>query len=103
MTETVGVRLHSDLIRAINEISNEEKAERSVILRKLLEKGINHWKLEKALTAYSKKTVTLWKAAEIAGVPIWEMLDILEMKMIPFNYDVDELTRYVREKYGKVI
>jgi len=40
---------------------------------------------------YRDGTVTLSRAAEIAGISIWEMIDVLGKRKIILQYDVEDL------------
>jgi len=45
---------------------------------------------EEALKLYSEGRVSLWRAAEMAGLSLWEMLDKAREKMIPVKYDIED-------------
>lgn len=46
--------------------------------------------LEKVLTLYVSKHVSLSKAAELAGMTIWEFIDILKNHQIPWGEYAEE-------------
>ncbi len=101
MTEvTVAARVPKELNRIINEISAEEKVDRSTIVRKLLDMGAREWRVQTALDKYEQGTVTLPKAASIAGLTIYEMIDLLEEKRIPYRYDISDLEDHVKQRNG---
>ncbi|MBD3231024.1 MAG: hypothetical protein GF329_22785 [Candidatus Lokiarchaeota archaeon] len=91
MGKTYTSRLPDEMAKDIEEIVEIEKLDRSSIIRRLLDKGINQWKEEYALKLYQNKKISLGKAAEICSLSIWEFLDKLAEKKIPLNYDVDDL------------
>ncbi len=86
MTEIVSTRVPDDMAKDLSEIEKEEKADRATVVRKLLAKSIAEWKVEKALALYSQGKVTLWKAARIADVSLWEMMEKVKEKEIPIQY-----------------
>ncbi len=90
MTETVSTRIPKDMAKDLREIEMEEKADRATVIRKLLAKAIAEWKLEKALRLFRDGKVTLWKAAEIAGLSLWEMIEIIGERKIPFSYTYED-------------
>ena len=49
-----------------------------------------------AIELYREGKVSLGKAAEIAGVSKWEMMEILASKNIPIQYDVKDLERDIK-------
>lgn len=65
--------------------------QRFINITKIIEEGLDAWKMNKALGMYRAQKVTLWKAAEIAGVTLAEMLVELPKRWIVFQYDLDEL------------
>ena len=57
--------------------------------------GIRERLKEIALEKYRNKEITLEKAAEIADVSVWEMMELLEERDIPYNLDVDAVIESV--------
>ena len=49
-----------------------------------------------AIELYRERKVSLGKAAEIAGVSKWEMMEILASKNIPIHYDVEDLEKDIK-------
>ncbi len=89
-TEVISARLSRQRIKLIEEIAQEEKVDKSTILDRALEHYTKEWTLQRALELYRNGTVTLSRAAEIAGVSIWEMIDMLEKKKIVLQYDTED-------------
>ena len=90
-TEVMSARLPKERVDLIEEIAREEKVDKSTILDRALDHYIREWKLQRAIESYREATATLPRAAEIAGLSIWEMLDILEKRKIQPQYDIEEL------------
>ncbi len=72
---TVAARVSPELERIIAEVAEIEGVDRSTALRKLVQKGAREWRKERALELLKRGEVSLWKASEIAGVTLWEMVD----------------------------
>jgi predicted HTH domain antitoxin len=89
MTEIVSTRVTDDMAKDLEEIEQEEHTDRATIVRKLLAQAIAERKLKKALALYCAGKVTLWKAADIAGLSLWEMMEIVEKRKIPSQYDFE--------------
>jgi len=89
-SEVISARLSKERIRLIEEIAREEKVDKSTILDRALEYYTREWKLVKALESYREGLVTLSRAAEIAGISVWEMIDILAKRKIPPQYDIED-------------
>lgn len=101
MTEvTVAARVSKEVSDLINEISAEEKVDRSTVVRRLLDMGARDWRVQTALDKYGQGSVTLLKAAEIAGISIYEMIALLEEREMPYRYDISDLEEYVNRRYG---
>ena len=91
MKDIVSVRLPRDKVKLVEKIAREEKVDKSTILERAIESYIHEWLLRKALDLYSSGQVTLSRAAEIAGITIWEMMDELAKRRISAQYDVEDL------------
>jgi predicted HTH domain antitoxin len=90
MAEVVSTRVPEDMARDLVEIEKEEQSDRATVVRKLLSKAISQWKLERALSLYGDGKITLWKAALIAGLSLWEMVEIVRKRKIPVRYAFDD-------------
>lgn len=99
MTEIISTRVPEDMAKDIEEIEKEEKADRATVVRKLLAKAIADRKLERALALYSSGKVTLWKASKIAGLSLWEMMEIVRQRKISFQYSYEDF----REDFEKAL
>jgi predicted HTH domain antitoxin len=89
--EVISARLPKERIRLIEKIAQEEKVDKSTILYRALEHYTKEWTLQKAVELYRDGTITLSRAAEIAGISIWEMIDVLGKRKIILQYDVEDL------------
>jgi len=89
-SEVISARLPKDRIKLIEEIAHEEKVDKSTILDRALEHYTREWSLKKALELYRNGTITLSRAAEIAGLSIWEIIDTLEKRKIVLQYDAED-------------
>jgi len=57
-------------------------------------------RIKTALDRYGQGSITLLKAAEIAGTNIYEMIALLEERRIPYRYDISDQEDYVKRHYG---
>jgi predicted HTH domain antitoxin len=55
-----------------------------------LEFYAREWKLKKAVELYREGLVTLSRAAEIAEVSVWEIIDILTQKRVTLQYSIED-------------
>ncbi len=100
-SRAVTTRLKMELLKAIQEIAEEQSIDRSSAIQRLLEIGLREYKMEKALNLYRDGKVTLWKAAESAGVTLREMMEAIKARDIPYQYDFEALEEYVDELLAK--
>ncbi|MEM3484919.1 MAG: UPF0175 family protein [Candidatus Methanomethyliaceae archaeon] len=91
LSEVISARLPKERVRLVEEIAKEEKVDKSTILERALEHYTREWKLMKAVELYRDGRVTLSRASEIAGVSVWEMIDVLAQKKVTLQYSVEDL------------
>ncbi len=60
-------------------------------MRRLLSKAVQDWQIDHALEQYKDGKITIGRAAQMAGVPLREMIAIAAKKGIPFQYNLDDL------------
>jgi len=80
MAEIVSVRIGEELEKDILKVEKKLLVDRSEIIRRLLTAAIKEWKLQNALEELTAHKISLGKAAEIANVSIWEMIEITKKK-----------------------
>jgi len=100
-TATIVTELPVTTLKEIEYWSEREGTEKSIFLTGLIDEGLHEWKMHKALSMYKDHQVTLWKAAEIAGVSLSELLAELPKQKIIFQYDMAELSEDLEYARGK--
>ena len=90
-SEVISARLSKKRIKLIEKIAREEKVDKSTILDRALERYTKEWTLQKAVELYKDGAITLSRAAEIAGISVWEMIAVLEKRKIILQYDIEDL------------
>ena len=78
----ISTRLPDDLKKYLKLYAEKERIGMSIAMRKILEMGIKEARLKDALEKLREHKITLGKAAELAAVSIWEMMDIVKEKKI---------------------
>lgn len=87
----VTARVPEELYETIETIREAEQTDRSTAIKRLLERGIEDWRLETAVRRYQDGTVSLGRAAELAAVSVWQLLDVLDERGIEVNYTEADL------------
>ena len=59
-----------------------EKVDKATALRKLLELGVKDWRRETAIDLLREGKVTVWRAAEVAGLPLWDFVSLVEDRKV---------------------
>ena len=81
----ISVNTSEDIDKKISMLTRGYHIDRLTMIQNLIDIGVQQKMIEYALEQYGKKKVSLGKAAEIAGVSIREMLDILNEKDITLH------------------
>ena len=89
--QQVNLRLEREVIDSLDDLARRENVDRTEIARRILVGGIAQARLDRALRDYAAERVTAWKAAEYAGVSLYEMLDRIGDAQIPHPMDPGEL------------
>ena len=97
MVVSVSTQISEDFQKQIDKMAEEHHMDRSSFLRLLLTLGMDVKKREIALNTYQKRKLSLWKAAEQAGISLWAMIDLLGSEGISLDYTIEELRKDLRE------
>ena len=91
MSELISIRLTEELDKKLKKLAEQEGEDRSTLVRELLLKGLEEKQLEQVLDLYKKGKITMWKAAQIAGISLWKMMEIIKERKIELNYSEEDL------------
>ena len=97
MVVSVSTRIPDDLQKQIDKMAEEHHMDRASFLRLLLTLGMSVKRREIALDAYLKRKLSIWKAAEQAGISLWAMIDLLGSEGISLDYTLEELRKDLSE------
>ncbi len=86
------MRLDENLLKRIEYLGEEEHLDRSTTtIRLLLEEGYKNFVKKKAAEAYIRGKLTISKAAQKAGLTIFEMQQYLVSRGFKSSYSVQDL------------
>jgi len=91
------VRVDEETLQRIDETAAIEKIDRSTAARRLLDKGMSEYRREKALELYRSGGCTLWRAAELSGLGLREMMELAEKEKIPLHTSAEDVAEAWRE------
>ncbi|MBU2477281.1 UPF0175 family protein [Candidatus Micrarchaeota archaeon] len=90
-SQAIGIRLDTEFLSKIENLSKAESLDRSTAMRLLMEEGYKEYMKKKAAENYLAGKFTISKAAENAGITIWEMEEFLLKKGFKSQYSVEDL------------
>jgi predicted HTH domain antitoxin len=90
---SICVNLSAANRHAVEALCVIEKIDRSKLLKELVEDGL----LYKVISLYEASKLSSGKAAEILGVSLREFMEILEKRLVPFNWDSDSIKEYLKQ------
>jgi predicted HTH domain antitoxin len=90
--KTVSIRLEADDYNFLSRLAEAHKEDLSTAVRNLIERG----RVFLALDLYRDGQASLSKAAEVAGISISEMMDLLAEHGIPSDLQVEDYRESLR-------
>ena len=100
-TRNLTVRVDEEIYDEIEKTANRENVDKSTIARGLLEAGLREARRRRGLELYRVGSCTLWKAAEVAGVSLREMMDLVVEARIPLHISSDDVDEAWREAFER--
>ncbi|MFC7116586.1 UPF0175 family protein [Natronoarchaeum sp. GCM10025703] len=73
---TISARVPDELEAELEAYLEDESLDRSTAVRKLLSEGLEEWRREQALDQLSAGKITFNRAAELAGMSVWDFAQL---------------------------
>jgi predicted HTH domain antitoxin len=93
---TISVRVDDGMLRDLELLREDAKADRSEVVRRLLDRAIREAKLKRAMQLLREHKISIGKAAELAGVSLYEIIEAMPRYGVHLGYTVEELRREMR-------
>src|SRR5581483_7160031 len=90
MLEQLNIRIPKKLARALEALAEVEHVAKIDMARQLLWEGVARRKQEVALKLYEEGQVSKSRAAEIAGLSLWEFTDLVERRGTRWDYSLED-------------
>ncbi len=90
-SSTVSARLDAEELKLLESLAELSGFDRSTLIKSLLRRGMKELRFEHAVEAYRKEAITLSRAAEVAGVPLWDFIALMKDENLELHYDVGDL------------
>lgn len=100
MTKLISTRAPEDLIKEVDKLAEKQKIGRTVLFRIILMKGLQQLKIEHSLEQYKQGKATLWKAADLSGLPLWIFMDKVKEEKIS-HYSLEDAKEDIKQVFGK--
>lgn len=84
---TISARVPDDLEAELDAYLEDENLDRSTAVRKLLSEGLEEWRRERALDQLAAGTISFNKAAELAGMSVWDFAQLAKERDITWVDD----------------
>lgn len=93
MTKTMSIRMDRDNYEFLREITKEERSDLSKAVRDLVTRG----RILLAVERYKKGEASLGKAAELAGLPLGQMMTLLAEYGVESRIEKEDYLRGLQE------
>lgn len=91
---TISLRMEDSLVGELEEVEKSWQTDRSEVVRRLLARSLQEWKLEQALEQLRAGKISLGKAAQQCDLFLWEMLDIVKAHDVDWiGYSEEDLEK----------
>jgi predicted HTH domain antitoxin len=84
---TISARVPDELEAELDAYLDEENLDRSTAVRKLLSEGLDEWRREQALDQLAAGSITFSRAAEMAGMSVWDFAQLAKERDITWVAD----------------
>lgn len=96
MSERLSIVIPSEMNEDIKKLQKILKMDKSTVIRHLLSKSIRDVKIQTLLDEYRKGKLSLGKAAELAGVNLWEFIEHCRRNQIKLDLTEEEVEIGIR-------
>ncbi len=85
-------------MKEIDEFQKVTHLDKNTLIRQLLKKSIREMKINYALEAYAEEKISFGKAADLAGLNIWEFIDEAHRRKVELIFTVEDAERELRQR-----
>ncbi len=96
----LNLRVPESIVQGLDEISSREQIDRTALARKMLTEAIQRWKMDDAIAACQRGDITKARAAELAGMSVYDIMDEVRRRGAPPSYTLDELRQDLKSLFA---
>jgi metal-responsive CopG/Arc/MetJ family transcriptional regulator len=93
MAKTVTTRLDDGYVKKIDEMAARKGIDRSALLRSFFLCALKEHTIRDSLEDYKAGIITLWEAAQLCNLSLWEMIQEVKRAHIHTSYDLKEFKK----------
>ena len=86
LSGSISLRLPLETVEKLDELADREHKDRSASMRELLDRRIKEKDIEHAVELYRTGQATGWRAAQLAGMSLWNFYKILNERSVLIQY-----------------
>jgi len=91
---TISLRVEDSFAGELEEVEKSWQTDRSEVVRRLLVRSLQEWKIDHALELLRASKISIGKAASQCGLSPWEMLDIAKAHNVDWtDYSKEEIEK----------
>lgn len=99
--EQLNIRIPKKLAQELEALAEVEHVAKIDMARQLLWEGVARRKQEVALKLYEEGQVSKSRAAEIAGLSLWEFTELVERRGMRWGYSLEEAKHELQHVLSK--
>jgi len=100
-SKPLGARVPREIVRRLTEFMEVEGVDKSTAVRRVLETGLSEWRRERALKLLGEGKITFLRAADMAGMSAYEMIDLVRQRKVEwvrlYPEEIEDEFRLARE------
>lgn len=91
---TISLRVEDSLVVELEQVEKSWQADRSEVVRRLLTRSLQEWKMEHTLEQLRAGRISIGKAAQFCGISLWEMLELAKTNQVDWTgYSSEDLEK----------
>ena len=98
----LNLRVDAGLLKELETVARQEGVTKTEMARRVLTEGVKRWEIQQALAQYRRGEMSLGRAAAAAGLPLYEMMDLVQRERIPAPFTPEEIREEAQELLARV-
>ena len=95
MTEQLNIRVNKELVEELEELASNINIDRVSLARKILIEGVKRERLNFAVQKYLNKEISIEKAAELAGLSLYEIIEVFSRLGLSSNLSLEDIKKTI--------